>query len=243
MRYNLIDEPSDSWNETLGRAYPELNKIINSDGDKAEPINEFVDRFYEKHGKEFETAAGVYQKVWDPINDGVMQGLSEIIEREWDVDEVRGYLTLNPICPRFLETSSFQVTYSYAPETTKLVSLHEITHFLYFKKWKEVFPNEDEKKFNSPHLIWALSEILVAPIDNDKRVRGYLSEDARSYSSYYWVKVKDGGRDTNVVEYFEKLYNTMITEKKRPFAELLEEARKTVLGMRRNFEKTGIMLK
>ena len=40
------------------------------------------------------------------------------------------------------------------------VSAHEILHFLWFKKWKEVFPETGLKEYESPHLVWRLSEIM-----------------------------------------------------------------------------------
>ncbi len=98
---------------------------------------------------------------------------------------------------------------------------HEVLHFLYFKKWKEVFTDADEKTFDSPYLEWHLSEILAPVILRDKRIQSILKSGTGSYQEH--LKIKIGSR--NLIQHFEDLYKKS-RKKKEPFAQFLQTAYK-----------------
>lgn len=53
----------------------------------------------------------------------------------------------------------------------KAVSLHEILHFIYFEKWKQIFPQTNEKEFECPGLVWELSEMVPPIVLSDERMQ------------------------------------------------------------------------
>ena len=51
--------------------------------------------------------------------------------------------------------------------------------FLYFEKWKSLYPKMDRRKFDTPYIEWHLSEIVAPIILNDKRIQRLLKKRAR----------------------------------------------------------------
>jgi hypothetical protein len=168
-------------------------------------ISEFIDRFYAENANLLESRREDIQSAWDIVNDKVMLRLSKMMQTSWYDTDITGVLSLNPICPRNLKESSFFISYFYDTKKTNGIILHEITHFLFFKKWKEVFKDYDEKEFDTPHLIWNLSEIVVEPIDEDSELQTVVPERATAYKKYHKIIVP--GRDIDLVEYFRRLYS------------------------------------
>ena len=171
--------------------------------DRSVPPNEFVDKIYSEKLDEITKSQDRLQKSWDEINDMVMERLAEIVQIQWPDRNARGFMTINRICPRNLEAWSFYVSYFQDIEAQKGIVLHELTHFLYFEKWKHVFPNYSESEFEKPNLIWELSEILVEPIDKDKELMKLVPKTAKAYNRYYSIKIN--GKES-VIDHFAKLY-------------------------------------
>lgn len=69
--------------------------------------------------------------------------------------------------------------------------MHEACHFLYFRKWKEVFPRANPKTFESPHLAWHLSELVAPIILNRPDVQRLLGQRAVFYPEH--MRMKMGG--------------------------------------------------
>ncbi len=49
--------------------------------------------------------------------------------------------------------------------------MHELCHFLFFEKCKEIYPNWKYEDFDSPSLLWYLSEIIIDPILNSEGIQ------------------------------------------------------------------------
>jgi hypothetical protein len=96
--------------------------------------------------------------------------------------------------------------------------MHEACHFLYFEKWKQLYPEMDNKKFDEPHIEWHLSEILAPIILNDARIQKLLKNKAIFYKEHKRIKI-DG---KTAPKYFGDLYKK--TTKDKNFEEFLKEA-------------------
>ena len=113
--------------------------------------------------------------------------ISKMIDYRWDgIPEVSIYPCSFPVCPRFIESSSFMVTYYFDESSIIGVCAHEMTHLLYFKKLKDSLPNESIDT-EYPSKDWLLSEICVQFITNSNEVQNitkfkdslYVTEDTR----------------------------------------------------------------
>ncbi len=83
------------------------------------------------------------------------------------------------------------------------VIMHESCHFLYFEKWKEIYPKTNNKKFEYPHIEWHLSEIIAPIILNDQRIKKLLKQKAVFYNEHEKIKIDN----KTVPKYFTEIYN------------------------------------
>jgi len=98
--------------------------------------------------------------------------------------------------------------------------MHEILHFLYFKKWKEVFPKAERRTFDSPHLVWRLSEILDPIIlNNYPKIQKLTKLKHQTYKEFQKAKIGN----EKLVPHFEVLYRKHLQSKK-PFEVFLKIA-------------------
>ncbi len=195
------------WSEMVYRNYPELKnglqgtKSINQKKKKAREILKEI--AIQDQGiiakKQLE-----FQKEWDEINDQIMKTLSEIIEREWSSKDefITARISLNPICPRFIKTRTFDIFYGKSLQEMKSVAIHEILHFIYFEKWKQVFPNTKEREFDDPYLVWKLSEMVPGVILNDKRIQEVFKWEFHSYQEFEEMKIEG----KFLLEYLREFY-------------------------------------
>ena len=109
------------------------------------------------------------------------------------------------------------------------VIMHETCHFLYFEKWKKLYPKMDSRKFESPHIEWHLSEIIAPIVLNDSRVQRLLKQKAAFYTEYKRIKIDD----KTAPRYFTDLYKTT---KKHGFEKFLEESYQAVKNHRESFK-------
>src|SRR3989338_7364152 len=71
----------------------------------------------------------------------------------------------------FLDTWSFTVFFRSSQKDVIETVLHECSHFLFFKKWHEVYPKTPRRHFDAPYLVWRFSELSAPVILNDPRMQ------------------------------------------------------------------------
>lgn len=75
-------------------------------------------------------------------------------------EKLTAYLSIIPICPRDLTHNSFNI-YLNSPKNEKIAIIaHEIFHFYYFKKLKNIYPKLRKKQREHPYFFWYLSELI-----------------------------------------------------------------------------------
>ena len=126
-------------------------------------------------------------------------------------------VTFNPICPHFLSTKSFDVFYLNSERGALGIALHEIIHFLWFHIWGSHF-NDSAKDYETPHLKWVFSEMVVDPImRKDTRLSGInpYFEGGCAYEYFYEMTIN--GKpiletlyeiyiNLNILEFMEQVY-------------------------------------
>ncbi|MBU6426634.1 hypothetical protein KGQ27_00095 [Patescibacteria group bacterium] len=155
---------SSRWSAVFDRVYPELREIQKESKDKDECLKrygKFVEGIHARDKGAMLSAQEYVQTEWEKIGQAFLEVLSEHFETDWPEDrhEIIGYVSALPAYPRFLKDYSFCVGYKNVANMIETAA-HEILHFLWFKKWAEIFPETDKKEFESPHLVWRLSEIM-----------------------------------------------------------------------------------
>jgi len=145
-----------------------------------------------------------FESEWNKIGPKFLEFLSEHFETEWPEDklEIVGYISNMPVYPRFLDEYKFCVGYKNTARSVE-TSAHEILHFLWFKKWKEVFPEMDRREYESPRLVWKLSEIMDPIIlQCHPKIKELIKPEKWGYSSFTDIRIGD----MTLTEYFKKIY-------------------------------------
>jgi hypothetical protein len=236
LLYIFLFEDDWGWGKYIIKKHPKIKKVFDfkSKKEKIKFLNNFIINFRKENKELIEKNKKEYQKEWGRIEKEFFIILSEIIETDWPKNKkiIKAKISANPICPRSLSDWSFSLFYNYkkAFDATEII-MHEACHFLYFEKWKQLYPEMDNKKFNEPHIEWHLSEILAPIILNDVRVQKSLKHKAVFYKEYKRIKIEG----KTAPKYFNDLYKKTIKDKN--FEEFLKEAYRTIKRNKKLFKK------
>ena len=135
-----------------------------------------------------------YQRHWDASRIVVEEAFSEIFAMDLrdEFNDMTGYLSLNPVCPRYLDTHAFDLFYLNSERGAMGLALHEITHFVWFKRWNLLF-HDDPAEYEAPHVKWLLSEIVVDAILQETRLNALNPyRDENVYAYFYHCNI--GGK-------------------------------------------------
>jgi hypothetical protein len=141
--------------EILEKDYPQLlkeYKLNSSDGVIEKYLEKVLDSSVEEYKIELE-------KYWRQYEKQILSALTEIIGVSIDTD-ITCYLRNIHWYPRDIDKQEFALCAQDSLFSSMSTMIHEITHFYYFKKWKEVFPNCPEEYCEAPHPYWHLSELM-----------------------------------------------------------------------------------
>jgi hypothetical protein len=198
---------SGMFSSTFNRTYPELVAIREKYKDESECLKkyrEFLENLHTVKKKDMLAGKEEIESEWNKNSTAFLQALSEHFETEWPKDkpEIIGYITNLPIFPRFLDGYEFCVGYKNIAGSIE-TSAHEIVHFLWFKKWKEVFPEIKKEEYESPHLAWRLSEIMDPIIlQCHPKIKELIKPTRWGYSSFKDIKIGD----VSMIDFFKKIY-------------------------------------
>ena len=112
---------------------------------------------------------------------------------------------------------SFCVTHD-RNDTISIIT-HEISHFLYFKKFKEIFPKISRKNYEAPRKEWLLSELVAVIISHDPRILKIVGIKDDFYPEHKILTV--GGE--LLTEAISKLYKEYVIDKNN-FSEFIKKS-------------------
>jgi hypothetical protein len=164
---------------------------------------DYVKKLRSTHEAGMESFSQELEDEWNKVSEKFLETLSAHFETEWLAEAtITGYVSTLPIHPRFLDQNSFFVGYENIPVMIE-TSAHEIVHFLWFKKWKEVFPETTREECERPSLVWKLSEIMDPIIlQCHPEIRAMIKPKQWGYRSFATKKIGEVG----MTEYFKKIY-------------------------------------
>lgn len=193
------------WKKYVLNIYPEM-KNLNS-----KSLGEIILGIHNRKAREIAESRERFQKAWGEIEKDCFNLMQEIVGTEWPTNRpiITGMISINPICPRFLDKWSFSISYGFETRRALIVIAHEALHFLYFKKWAELHPESHRKNWESPHLEWLLSELVAPIVLNDPRMQKLLTIANFFYPEHEVVKI-DG---KTAPQYFTEIYLRHIGEK------------------------------
>ena len=216
-----FSDPDDRFSKMMSRMYPDLMTEVQKSRNDEEALavcREFAQKVTAEEQPVLLAAKEAVAQDWTMVSDEFLRLLSEHMETPWPTQKnITGHISIMPICPRFLDTYSFTVNYRRAPAESRETIAHEIVHFLWFKKWKEVFPEHERGFYEVPHLVWRLSEIMDPIIlQCHPRIKGLIQPKEWGYTSFKELKIGDVG----MTEHFVHMYKECMQAGKS-FGELL----------------------
>ncbi len=223
----LNDDPifKDEVCEVLEKDFPELLKEYKSNPSD-EVIKKHIDQVIDSSVEEYKEEL---EKYWRKYEEDIFSALKDITGVSIDTD-ITCYLRNIHWYPRDIEKQEFALCAQDSLFNSMSTMIHEITHFYYFKKWAEVFPDCPKDSYEAPHPYWHLSELMAYVINNDIRVRGIsFTTWIQSEYAYQWF---DNDGKISIQGYFDKLYNENIVD----FKQFLIKAKQTVDDNPRLFE-------
>lgn len=110
-----------NWSYIYAKNYPDLGVLIKkakSEEEIAEISTAFFNKLYTDEKENLETIAKKFQKDWDKDGKKLLTALSKVVEKEWpkDCKEMKAWISLNPICPRFIDQRAFDVYWKFSPK-------------------------------------------------------------------------------------------------------------------------------
>jgi hypothetical protein len=216
MFFGFLDK---DWSFKITDKYPQFLEIknIKLNKERIKAIESEIIKIRTELGDKMTDGLKFIEEEWNKIQSKVFKVLSEIIQEDWTKKEIVGYVSINPICPRFLDHWSFSVPVD--RKHPNLVIVHEISHFLYFKKLKKDFPEVTRDKYESPHKEWILSEIITPIILNDTRILNLIGPGAGFYEKHKELKING----ESFIGLVQKLYNEFVIQKK-DFSEFIKKS-------------------
>ena len=215
------------WNRMITEKYPQFLKIkkIKEKKERKLAIKNEIVKIRTELGSELDKNLEIIKSSWQKIEVECLQELPNIIQTDWPDREITAYVSLNPVCPRHLDSWRFSVTHD--RKNTNVVIAHEISHFLYFKKFKEIFPKISNENYESPHKEWLLSELVAVIVSHDPRMFKIIGVKDDFYQEHKKMMVNG----ELLTEKIEKLYKEYVMDK-NDFSEFIKKGMEIVRKIR-----------
>lgn len=110
-------------------------------------------------------------------------------------------------------SDAFDLFYLNSPQGALGMSLHEITHFLWFHLWQNRF-GDTPAEYESPSLKWVFSEMAAAPILGDGRLSALNPYRDGCVYDYFYTMTVEG---TPVLDTMGQMYRSL------PIGEFMEQ--------------------
>lgn len=187
--------------------FPELANIDDSLSQKEvyKIIENVVRDEYNKCQLTLDAEVKRYNALWEKYNDKYFTTLSSYLGVDWplNIDVIEGQIGLIPVFPRYLDSFSFSL--SIGIDAWKIIETcaHESLHFLWFEKWKVVYPEIPREEYESPYVTWQYSEMVTDPILNNHPFSNMFDFKEKGYDSFY--EIYDG--DLLVMNVLRNIYS------------------------------------
>lgn len=190
------EEVSDWWSESLFHFFPQLDaekfSVLNQE-EKNKYLATQLQAVYQENKEEITQKATNYQAYWDQNKQQIEEAFSDAfgLDASKVFNDIVVNITLNPVSPRFLEEHVFDVFYLNSEKGALGLSLHELTHFIWFFVWHQHF-QDSYSEYEMPDLKWVLSEMVVETIMHDQRLAAlnpYYEHHACVYDYFYKMQI------------------------------------------------------
>lgn len=189
-------EVSDFWREPFFRFYPDINREqfnAMNDSQRLIFLQDYFTAFQKENRTMLDEKIASYNAHWSKYENQIIAGLEDAFDLDLGplFNDLLCRTTFNPISPRYLEKNSFDNFYLESERGALGTAMHEIIHFVWFHVWQKNF-HDDMNEYETPHLKWVLSEMVVEPIMRDERlgtINPYYTHNACVYPYFYTMQI------------------------------------------------------
>lgn len=200
------DEKSEIHN-LLCEYFPELHNIHKniSKVEISTKISAIITNYYTSNSQNIREACKKYSAIWNKYNDTYFKKLANYLNINWpiNINEIICYVGMLPFFPRDIDNHSFYINPHLTEEKLTEACAHETLHFLWFIKWKTLYPEISKAEYESPYLAWQYSEMVTDPILNNTDFQAIFNFTEKSYPEFY--KLQKNGKP--VMEELKKIYS------------------------------------
>lgn len=143
-----------------------------------------VSKKYNENINNMNNSMNIFNNIWNKYNNLYFSELTKYLNVDFDRN-IECYIGVFTIFPRYLNSFNFCISYNLDEKKLIEVCAHEILHFVWFKKFKELYPDINEIEYDNPYLAWEYSELVVDFILNSKDINNILKINAKSYDYFY----------------------------------------------------------
>ena len=187
---------TDFWREAFFYFYPDVDKQkfnAMSDDERLIFLRTYLSNFYDANKTEIAQKISDYNVHWKNNEMQIVAALQDIFSIDLtDIfNDLVCYTTFNPISPRYLDKNSFDNFYLESKAGALGSAIHEIIHFIWFYAWQKHF-HDNTADYETPHLKWILSEMVVEPIMRDERlasINPYYTDKSCVYPYFYTMQI------------------------------------------------------
>lgn len=218
------DDTTPYWSDTLLYFYPQIDKdeLCNRTYDKKRDYLLYaLSNTYRELETELDNKVILYNERWAKYSNQIEDAFSDAFEIDTRTifNDITGNITLNPVGPRFLKDHYFDIFYKNSERGAIGISIHEMIHFVWFHVWNKTFQDSNDE-YDTPHLKWILSEMVVESIMRDERlssinpyfprenggcVYGYF-QDMIIKDKYILDTLEDIYQKNNMIDFMRKSY-------------------------------------
>lgn len=188
--------------------FPELASIdLNTPKEKVYGIIEsVVTKDYIKYKNKIISETERYNNLWNAYNDKYFEMLYKFLGVTFpqNIKQIDASVGLIPVCPINLDSFSFCVSTDANEWTLIETAAHETLHFLWFLKWKSMYPLTPRNHFKPPYIEWKYSEMVTDPILNNKPFNELFKFTEKGYDSFYELY----DNDELVMDKLRNIYST-----------------------------------
>lgn len=190
------DELTDFWREPFFHFYPDVNKEhyngLSSD-ERLPFLLEYFTAYYEKKQSIIQEKITSYNSYWKCFESQMIAALQDAFQIDLadKFNDLVCHTTFNPVNPRYLDKNTFDNFYLESEKGALGTAMHEIIHFIWFYVWKNHFQDHSEE-YETPHLKWVLSEMVVETIMRDERlgaINPYFVHKSCVYPYFYTMNI------------------------------------------------------
>jgi len=206
------DNTAEFWSESLFAFFSQIDKdsfkLLDKKA-KRDCLFEIMGAVWDENAVIIDEKLSAYNAHWLSNKSQIEAAFSDAfgIDCGGILNDMTGFITLNPIEPRWLADNCFDVFYLNSHRGALGVALHEITHFVWFYVWQKYF-KDDASEYETPHLKWVFSEMVVDVIMRGDERLSELNpyfKDGCAYSYFYTTIVEGELIMTTLFDMYKRL--------------------------------------